>query len=176
MREIVFDTETTGFELQDNGDRLVEIGCASRLDRPPSRPGVTFHAYFNPERAICPPAADSGFTGWAIAFLVGQSALSRDAAPTRSSSFSATAPLIAHNAGLRLSASSTPNWRAPGAPPLDMTRMMLTPLQMARTRHPGAKHSLDALCTRYGIDRSHRVQARRTARRRNCSSQVFMSN
>ena len=34
---------------------------------------------------------------------------------------------------------------------------MIDTLVLARRRHPGAKHSLDALCTRYGVDRSHRV-------------------
>jgi DNA polymerase-3 subunit epsilon len=65
-------------------------------------------------------------------------------------------PLVAHNASFDF---GFINWelQSCGHPPVCTTRMIDT-LAMARTRHPGAKHSLDALCTRYGIDRSHRVK------------------
>ena len=59
MREIIFDTETTGFDPK-TGDRLVEIGCIELVDR--RETGQTFHAYFNPERdmpAAAEPAADA---------------------------------------------------------------------------------------------------------------------
>src|SRR3546814_10203961 len=55
MREIIFDTETTGFDPR-SGDRLVEIGCVELIDR--RETGVTFHAYFNPERDM-PAAAEA---------------------------------------------------------------------------------------------------------------------
>jgi DNA polymerase-3 subunit epsilon len=70
--------------------------------------------------------------------------------------FLAEAPLIAHNANFDF---AFLNWELAncGFEPICMTRMVDT-LAMARTRHPGAKHSLDALCTRYGIDRSQRIK------------------
>src|SRR3546814_15296360 len=64
MREIIFDTETTGFDPR-NGDRLVEIGCVELVDR--RETGVTFHAYFNPERDM--PAAAEAVHGLSIQFL-----------------------------------------------------------------------------------------------------------
>ena len=54
MREIIFDTETTGFDPK-TGDRMVEIGCIEMFNRIPT--GNTFHAYFNPERSM-PAAAE----------------------------------------------------------------------------------------------------------------------
>jgi DNA polymerase-3 subunit epsilon len=70
--------------------------------------------------------------------------------------FLGDAPLVAHNAAFDFGFVNAELARA-GRPALDMTRMCCT-VQMARKLHPGAKHSLDALCTRYGIDRSHRVK------------------
>src|SRR3546814_14376211 len=67
MREIIFDTETTGFDPR-NGDRLVEIGCVELVDR--SETGVTFNAYFNPERDM--PAAAEAVNGLSIQFLTDQ--------------------------------------------------------------------------------------------------------
>src|SRR3546814_16820507 len=64
MREIIFDTETTGFDPR-NGDRLVEIGCVELIDR--RETGVTFPAYFHPERDM--PAAAEAVHGLSIHFL-----------------------------------------------------------------------------------------------------------
>jgi DNA polymerase-3 subunit epsilon len=63
---------------------------------------------------------------------------------------------VAHNAGFDFGFLNHEMERA-GRPPIAMTRMVDT-LMLARSRHPGAKHSLDALCTRYGVDRSQRVK------------------
>jgi DNA polymerase-3 subunit epsilon len=70
--------------------------------------------------------------------------------------FLGDAPLIAHNASFDF---TFLNWELEncGRDPVPMSRMVDT-LAMARTRHPGAKHSLDALCTRYGVDRSQRIK------------------
>jgi len=70
--------------------------------------------------------------------------------------FIGEAPLVAHNAAFDF---GFLNWElgACGRSTIAMTRMIDT-LSIARSRHPGAKHSLDALCTRYGIDRSHRIK------------------
>ena len=149
MREIIFDTETTGFDPKA-GDRLVEIGCVELVDR--RETGVTFHAYFNPERDM--PAAAEAVHGLSIQFLSDKPLFA-----TRVDElieFLGDAPLIAHNAVFDFGFVNAELARA-GRAALDMARMCCT-VQMARKLHPGAKHSLDALCTRYGIDRSHRVK------------------
>ncbi len=149
MREIIFDTETTGFDPR-TGDRLVEIGCVELVDR--RETGVTFHAYFNPERDM--PAAAEAVHGLSIQFLADKPLFA-----TRVDElieFLGDAPLIAHNAVFDFGFVNAELARA-GRAALDMARMCCT-VQMARKLHPGAKHSLDALCTRYGIDRSHRVK------------------
>ena len=149
MREIIFDTETTGFDPR-TGDRLVEIGCVELIDR--RETGVTFHAYFNPERDM--PAAAEAVHGLSIQFLSDKPLFA-----TRVDElieFLGDAPLIAHNAVFDFGFVNAELARA-GRAALDMARMCCT-VQMARKLHPGAKHSLDALCTRYGIDRSHRVK------------------
>ncbi len=149
MREIIFDTETTGFDPK-SGDRLVEIGCVELVDR--RETGVTFHAYFNPERDM--PAAAEAVHGLSIQFLSDKPLFA-----TRVDElieFLGDAPLVAHNAAFDFGFVNAELARA-GRPALDMARMCCT-VQMARKLHPGAKHSLDALCTRYGIDRSHRVK------------------
>jgi DNA polymerase-3 subunit epsilon len=149
MREIIFDTETTGFDPR-TGDRLVEIGCVELVDR--RETGVTFHAYFNPERDM--PAAAEAVHGLSIQFLSDKPLFA--ARVDELIEFLGDAPLIAHNAVFDFGFVNAELARA-GRPALDMARMCCT-VQMARKLHPGAKHSLDALCTRYGIDRSHRVK------------------
>ncbi len=149
MREIIFDTETTGFDPKA-GDRLVEIGCVELIDR--RETGVTYHAYFNPERDM--PAAAEAVHGLSIGFLSDKPLFAERIDELLE--FLGDAPLIAHNAAFDFGFVNAELARA-GRPALDMARMCCT-VQMARKLHPGAKHSLDALCTRYGIDRSHRVK------------------
>ena len=149
MREIIFDTETTGFDPK-TGDRLVEIGCVELIDR--RETGVTYHAYFNPERDM--PAAAEAVHGLSIAFLSDKPLFAERIDELLE--FLGDAPLVAHNAVFDFGFVNAELARA-GRPALDMARMCCT-VQMARKLHPGAKHSLDALCTRYGIDRSHRVK------------------
>jgi DNA polymerase-3 subunit epsilon len=149
MREIIFDTETTGFDPR-SGDRLVEIGCVELVDR--RETGVTFHAYFNPERDM--PAAAEAVHGLSIQFLSDKPLFATRVDELME--FLGDAPLVAHNAAFDFGFVNAELARA-GRPALDMARMCCT-VQMARRLHPGAKHSLDALCTRYGIDRSHRVK------------------
>ena len=149
MREIVFDTETTGLDPK-TGDRMVEIGCVEMVNLVPT--GATFHAYYNPERDM--PAGAEAVHGLSAAFL-SDKPLFRDTFQELLD-FIGDAPLIAHNAGFDfgfLNAELT----LCGTEPVCMTRMVDT-VQIAKKRHPGAKLSLDALCTRYGIDRSHRVK------------------
>lgn len=149
MREIVFDTETTGLD-PSSGDRMVEIGCVEMVNRVPT--GQTFHAYFNPERDM--PAGAEAVHGLSSAFL-SDKPLFRDTIEALLE-FIADSPLVAHNAAFDfgfLNAELALCEREA----VCMTRMIDT-VALARKRHPGAKLSLDALCSRYGVDRSHRVK------------------
>ncbi|CAN5468717.1 DNA polymerase III subunit epsilon [soil metagenome] len=148
MREIVFDTETTGLSFS-NGDRLVEIGCVELFNRVET--GETFHAYFHPERPMDPGAF--AIHGLSDAFLSDKPLFAH--ACDELLEFLGDAPLIAHNAMFDYGFLCGELGKI-GRPKLPLERIVDT-LQLARARHPGAKHSLDALCTRFGIDRSHRV-------------------
>jgi DNA polymerase-3 subunit epsilon len=148
MREIVFDTETTGLD-PSTGDRLVEIGCIELVNRVPT--GRTFHAYFNPQRAM--PIEAERVHGLNDTFLADKRCFHEHVLELLE--FLDDSPLVAHNAQFDF---GFLNWElgACGHPEVSLERMIDT-LVLARRRHPGAKHSLDALCMRYGIDRSHRV-------------------
>jgi len=149
MREIVFDTETTGLS-PDEGHRLVEIGCVELFNR--CETGEYFHAYINPERSM--PVEAEAVHGLSESFLRGQR-LFADVA-TDLVAFLGDSPLVAHNANFDF-AFLNAELKTCGLAPVAMSRMVDT-LAMARTRHPGAKHSLDALCSRYGVDRSQRIK------------------
>lgn len=149
MREIIFDTETTGLDPQ-RGDRMVEIGCIEMVNRVAT--GRTFHAYFNPERNM--PAEAEAVHGLSEAFLADKPLFVERAVELLE--FIGDCPLVAHNAGFDfgfLNAELT----LCGLEIVSRDRMVDT-VALARTRHPGAKLSLDALCTRYGVDRSHRTK------------------
>lgn len=149
MREIVFDTETTGLSPID-GHRLVEIGCVELINKVET--GRHFHAYFNPGRSM--PSEAEAVHGLSTVFLSDKPVFPDVVEELLK--FIGVSPLVAHNAAFDF---GFLNWElsACGRPAIDMGRMVDT-LAMARARHPGAKHSLDALCTRYGIDRSHRIK------------------
>jgi DNA polymerase-3 subunit epsilon len=148
MREIVFDTETTGLSFS-GGDRLVEIGCVEMINRVET--GRTFHAYYHPERNM--PAEAQAVHGISEAFLGDKPKFAE--AVDELIAFLGDAPLVAHNAGFDFSFLNGELTRC-GRPIVHINRMVDT-LQIARSRHPGAKHTLDALCSRFGVDRSHRV-------------------
>jgi DNA polymerase-3 subunit epsilon len=148
MREIVFDTETTGLDPK-TGDRMVEIGCIEVVNRVPT--GRTFHAYFNPGRPM--PAEAEAVHGLSDTFLADKPPFETRAAELIE--FLGECPLVAHNAGFDFAFLNAELTRC-GLGEVSRTRMVDT-VALARARHPGAKLSLDALCTRYGIDRSHRV-------------------
>ena len=148
MREIVFDTETTGLSFS-GGDRLVEIGCVELINRVET--GRTFHCYFNPERAMAAEA--QAVHGLSDAFLADKPLFAHKVEELLD--FLGDAPLVAHNAGFDFGFLNG-ELRQCGRPLCAMERMVDT-LQIARQRHPGAKHTLDALCARFGVDRSHRV-------------------
>ncbi|NJM50301.1 MAG: DNA polymerase III subunit epsilon [Sphingomonadales bacterium] len=149
MREIIFDTETTGFDPH-NGDRMVEIGCVEMIDRVMT--GETYHCYYNPQRAM--PAAAEQVHGLSDIFLSDKPLFAEKAAEFLR--FIGDAPLVAHNASFDFGFINMELEKC-GHTPVDTARMIDT-IAIARVKHPGAKMSLDALCTRYGIDRSHRVK------------------
>ena len=149
MREIVFDTETTGLDPR-TGDRMVEIGCIEMVNRIPT--GATFHAYFNPERTM--PAEAEAVHGLSDTFLADKPLFAERAEELLA--FLGDCPLVAHNAGFDFGFLNAELARC-GLGAVGFDRMVDT-VALARMRHPGAKLSLDALCTRYGIDRSHRTK------------------
>jgi DNA polymerase III subunit epsilon len=148
MREIVFDTETTGLSPA-NGDRLVEIGCLELVNRVET--GRSYHSYFNPERAMDPAA--QAIHGLSDAFLADKPLFADCVEDILD--FIEDSPLVAHNASFDF-AFLNAEIDMCGRLRVAQSRMVDT-LGLARTRFPGAKHSLDALCTRFGIDRSHRI-------------------
>lgn len=149
MREIIFDTETTGVD-PDNGDRMVEIGCIEMIDRVMT--GATYHCYYNPERPMDPGA--ERVHGLGDAFLRDKPRFAEKTEELLK--FLGDAALVAHNAKFDFGFLNMELDRC-GLAPVDYARMVDT-VAIARRKHPGAKASLDALCTRYGIDRSHRVK------------------
>ena len=149
MREIVFDTETTGLSPA-GGDRMVEIGCVEMFNRVET--GRHFHAYFNPDRMM--PSEAEAVHGLSTIFLSDKPRFADSV--DRLLEFLGEAPLVAHNASFDFGFLNH-ELSLCGKPLVCLTRMVDT-LVLARTRHPGAKHSLDALCTRFGVDRSHRVK------------------
>lgn len=149
MREIVFDTETTGLDPK-SGDRLVEIGCVEMVNRVPT--GQVFHCYFNPERDM--PAEAEAVHGLSITFLSDKPKFAELA--DEFLAFIADSPMVAHNAGFDFGFINN-ELEMCGREPVSRDRMVDT-VAIARRKHPGAKLSLDALCTRYGIDRSHRTK------------------
>jgi DNA polymerase III subunit epsilon len=149
MREIVFDTETTGLSPQ-NGDRIVEIGCLEMVNRVET--GRSFHSYFNPGRPM--PSEAEAVHGLSDRFLSDKPAFADKAGELLD--FIGDSPMIAHNAAFDFGFINH-ELTVCGRPAVCQSRMVCT-LNLARTKFPGAKHSLDALCTRFGVDRAIRVK------------------
>jgi DNA polymerase-3 subunit epsilon len=148
MREIVFDTETTGLSFP-GGDRLVEIGCVELVNRVTT--GRTFHAYVHPERPM--PVEAFRIHGLSDAFLSDKPRFHEIVEDLLE--FLGDCPLVAHNAGFDFAFLNGELTRC--GRPLCAHERMVDTLSIARSRHPGAKHSLDALCARYGVDLSQRT-------------------
>jgi len=149
MREIIFDTETTGLSPA-GGDRMVEIGCIEMIGRVET--GRHYHCYYNPERPM--PSEAEAVHGLSDVFLSDKPRFADKAEELLE--FIGDSPLVAHNASFDFGFLNHELERC-GRGAVCMSRMVDT-LVLARSRHPGAKHSLDALCTRFGVDRSHRVR------------------
>jgi DNA polymerase-3 subunit epsilon len=149
MREIVFDTETTGLDPYQ-GHRLIEVGCIELLNRIPS--GQTFHRYINPERDV--PAEAFAIHGLSAEFLQDKPRFAEVADALVA--FIGDAPLVAHNASFDLNFINAELERA-GRAAVARDRVVDT-LLLARRKHPGSPNRLDDLCTRYSIDNSRRVK------------------
>lgn len=147
-REIILDTETTGFD-PIQGDRIVEIGCIEVLNLVPS--GKQLHLYINPEREV--PAEAVAVHGITTEFLKDKP-LFVDIA-SELVEFIADAPIVAHNAPFDI---KFINWELSrcGYKPYENAQVIDT-LPMARRQAPGAPATLDALCRRYEIDNSNRT-------------------
>jgi DNA polymerase-3 subunit epsilon len=149
MREIVFDTETTGLDpLQ--GHRLVEIGCIELLNRIPT--GNTFHRYLNPERDM--PQEAFAVHGLSAEFLKDHPLFT--AVADEFLDFIGDAPLVAHNGYFDLGFINAELGRVP-RPVIGRERIVDT-LILARRKHPGGQNKLDDLCARYKIDNSRRTK------------------
>jgi len=149
MREIVFDTETTGLNPL-GGDRIVEIGCVEMVNRLPT--GQTFHVYLNPERDM--PDGAFRVHGLSAEFLSDKplfSAVAQDFLD-----FIGDAALVAHNASFDMGFINAELVRIK-MPGIAAERVIDT-LQLARRKHPFGPNSLDALCQRYNIDNSRRTK------------------
>jgi DNA polymerase-3 subunit epsilon len=149
VREIVFDTETTGLD-PSAGHRVVELGCVELLNGIPT--GKTLHHYLDPQRDM--PQEAFAVHGLSSDFLAGKP-LFKDIVD-EFVAFTEGAKLVAHNAEFDFRFISA-ELVALGRPALDLERMVDT-LAIARRRHPGSPVSLDALCQRYGIDNSRRTK------------------
>ena len=149
MREVVFDTETTGFD-PFNGDRVVEIGCVVVDDYIPT--GEVYHVYINPERDM--PTAAVNVHGLTEEFLSDKPTFSEIVADFRD--FCGDMNLVAHNAEFDM---KFINWEMEnlGFSPYPANRAVDT-LAIARRKFPGANNTLDALCKRFSVDNSNRIK------------------
>ncbi|WP_434615940.1 DNA polymerase III subunit epsilon [Azospirillum sp. B2RO_4] len=148
MREIVLDTETTGFKPEE-GHRLVEIGCIELVNHLAT--GERFHVYLNPERDMPPEAF--AVHGLSSEFLADKPLFNDVAADFVA--FIGDSPLVIHNAAFDM---HFLNWelKIAGYPVMPKDRAIDT-LLMARQKFPGSPATLDALCKRFGVDNSNRT-------------------
>ena len=147
MREIVLDTETTGFDPED-GDRIVEIGAVELRNHVPT--GRTYHQYINPERSMPQGAfevhglGDEFLKDFPVFAAVGQAFID----------FVGDAKLVIHNASFDMKfLNAELGWAGMRTLPMDRA---IDTLAIARNKFPGSPASLDALCRRFGVDNSAR--------------------
>ena len=147
MREIVWDTETTGLDFK--ADRIVEIGAVELMNGLPT--GETLHRYVNPERPM--PREAYAVHGLGDDFLARQPVFAEIVEEFLA--FIGDAPLVAHNASFDMGMLNA-ELRRLGRPTLPMSRAVDT-RELATSRYPGAQASLDALCRRFSIDLGSRT-------------------
>lgn len=146
MREVVFDTETTGFGVEDH--RVIEIGCVELINRLPT--GKVFHTYLNPEREIDFGATKiHGITNDKVKNAPRFAEIAADLL-----AFFGEDPLVAHNAEFDFSFINSELARCNLAP---LANEMRDSLALAKAKLPGQRHNLDALCRYYAIDLSERT-------------------
>jgi len=150
LRQIVLDTETTGLE-PEQGHRIIEIGCVELIDRRPT--GRSFHQFIQPDREIDARAVEvHGITN---AFLADKPRFADVAADLLD--YLRGAELVIHNAPFDTGFLNAELARLGGEPMrIEACCTVTDTLALARRLHPGQRNSLDALCTRYRIDNSHR--------------------
>ncbi|KQZ96082.1 DNA polymerase III subunit epsilon [Mesorhizobium sp. Root157] len=148
MREIIFDTETTGLDSRE--DRIIELGGVEMVNRFPT--GRSFHFFINPQgRQIHADAqAVHGITAAELADKPVFGAIADEFIELVDG-----AKLVAHNANFDIGFINAEFARI-GRPPIGPERVVDT-LALAKRKHPMGPNSLDALCRRYGIDNSHRT-------------------
>ena len=146
MREVVLDTETTGLSHAD-GHRVVEVGCDELMNCIPT--GRIFHKYVNPERYM--PSEAQRVHGLTTEFLA-KHKLFADIAEELME-FIDGARLVIHNAEFDLGFLNMELGRADRPP---IAAEVIDTVRVARRKFPGAPASLDALCERFGIDKSAR--------------------
>ena len=148
MREIVLDTETTGFE-PEQGDRIVEIGAVELFNHMPT--GKTYHQYINPERAM--PNEAFEVHGLGDEFLRDKPVFAKIGRAFLD--FVGDARLVIHNASFDMKfLNAELGWMKLPLLPMDQA---IDTLAIARKKFPGSPASLDALCRRFGIDNSART-------------------
>jgi len=148
MKEIVLDTETTGISVKD-GHRLVEIGCIELDNLIPTK--NRFHCYLNPERKVSEKALE--VHGYTDEFLATQKKFLDFV--EKFLDFIRGKRLIIHNADFDLSHLNN-ELAILGKKKLD--NEIIDTLILARDKFPGSPVSLDALCKRYRVDNSRRIQ------------------
>lgn len=147
MREIVLDTETTGFEPSE-GDRIVEIGAVELFNHMPT--GKVYHQYINPQRSM--PQGAFEVHGLGDAFLADKPLFAAIADDFLE--FVGDAKLVIHNAAFDMKfLNAELGWLSKSLLPMDQA---IDTLAIARKKFPGSPASLDALCRRFGVDNSAR--------------------
>lgn len=149
MREIVFDTETTGLNPAE-GDKIVEIGAVELVDHMPT--GKEYHQYINPMRSMSEEVVK--LHGLTEEFLSDKPVFS-EICDDFITFIGEDSSLVAHNASFDM---NFLNWelKAVGKPEIAMSRVIDT-LPMAKKRFPGSRVNLDELCRRFKVDNSART-------------------
>ncbi len=150
MRQIVLDTETTGLEVSQ-GHRIIEIGCVELVNR--KLTGNHYHQYVNPHREIDQGAIEvHGITN---EFLADKPAF--EVVAQAFLEFVKGAELVIHNAPFDIGFLNAEMQRVMGGGTrLEDLCTVTDTLVMARSKHPGQRNNLDALCQRYMVDNSQR--------------------
>ena len=150
-REIVLDTETTSTDPKV--ERIIEVGCVELINH--MQTGRTFHRYCNPQRAVHPDAF--AVHGLSDGFLADKPLFAAIAPELLA--FIGDSTLVIHNAPFDIGFLNAEYARLPEPRPAAIKLDdVVDTLLLARRKHVGAANNLDALCTRYGIDRSRRTK------------------